>query len=320
MPRNLHVLDRIPHETNKGFVQFKSTVQMAKGEKVFNKISYDVRKIEHSYSLEIIRPLLISQSIPISDRSGTSIYSIRFPIKARLLDYNKFIDNAVGTSPVKNVNEAAARNFSTGLANMRYNNKKEIWIDGSGSARDNLQLDTNNQRLVVVFQTRNIEIPIEPGKVTPVNLIFRGSWMTDGDVMQFEGNLLFVTVGEPLPIKVVTKNLIQGTYQGPKTYPTSMTDLFAKAAEAAINIGWEEVSRDSATGQLVFVKKRFPGEPAFYTIGIYALSDHEAGLTISSDGFRQRWGSINANICVEHINAYFAALDDLVSGRLKPAT
>jgi len=59
---------------------------------------------------------------------------------------------------------------------------------------------------------------------------------------------------------------------------------------------------------------QFEGDLLSVTVGVYALSDHEAGLTISSDGFWQRWGSVNTNICVvQHINAYFAALDGLMA-------
>jgi len=303
---NLHVLDRLPHEENKGFVQFigETVNKPTEGSISWGQIPYKIEKREHSYTVDIVELPVAANSSPISDRVGTSTYIIKYPTKMLLLNYDAFVDGAVGSS------KGSVANLSSAIASVRYERKEDVWISEEDFQQENFNLDSS-QRRMIVYRIREIDVEVKRGLVTPVTLNYELS-LDKGDYQQqYSGMLLSVKTGVAAPIEFYT-DLAKGIYDKPKVYEAEFKKVFSKVLQTSKELEWEVIFSDKEHGKLILQKKRFPAEPLLYTIGVFKLKPMETGVSVSSDAAWQRWGSINTNISVENINIFYQKLDSVV--------
>lgn len=303
---NLHVLDRLPHEENKGFVEFvgETVNKTAEGSISWGQVPYKIEKREHSYTVDILELSVAATSKPISDRVGTSTYIIKYPTRMLLLNYDAFVDGAVGSS------KGAAANFSSAIASVRYEKKEDVWISEDDFKQEKFTLDSSQRRLIV-YRIREIDVEVKRGMVTPVNLNYELS-LDKGDYMQqYSGALLSVKTEVAVPIEFYA-DLAKGIYDKPKVYDAEFEKVFSKVLQTSKELDMEVISSDEEHGKLILQKKRFPAEPLIFTIGVFKLKPMKTGVSISSDAAWQRWGSINTNISVENINKFYQKLDYVV--------
>lgn len=301
---NLHILDRLPHEEEKGFVQIVGQTEQVgtQGSSIFwGQLTYSIMKSEHNYTVDILEIPVSMTSKPISDRPGSNYYIIKFPKKVLLLNPDTYIGEGGG----------ASENFASAIGSVLYSKKEDVWVSEDDFKQENFELKSGQKRLVI-YALEKIKVEIKKGMVSPVTLKYQVSLDQDGTVQQYTGNLISVETEKPTPIEFF-EDLPKGIFRGPKIYKVNFEKLFSKILETSKKLDWDVEYSGKDEGKLIFKISRFPANSLFFTVGIYKLEDEKTGVTISSDSIWQRWGSFNTNISVENINNFFKTLDETVN-------
>ncbi|MFO7667528.1 MAG: hypothetical protein R6V76_12970 [Desulfobacterales bacterium] len=302
--KNLHVHDRIPQEQQKGYVQFISNVQKDNVRSIPYVFEYVISEKKHNHMIPIHTGPIQIQSPPISDRIGRQTYLIRYPtrvISNTLEEYNSRFARQALQGLIPRFLEAAM--------------SKVVWIDESKVTEDDLNIKLS-QAAVVVYQTKQIEIPIEPDKITPVSIVYRisrdnQSNANSGNPAVFRGEITSLKAEPSYPVKNVVK--IKRVI---KVYPTRFADdyktVFTKTIDTANNLEWEILHKNESDGQLILKKNRFGANPLVFSVGVYSDESGKTNVDISSDLPWQRWGSMNTELSLKHMNEFYTVLNDLL--------
>ena len=302
--KNLHVHDRIPQEQQKGYVQFLSNVQKDNATSIPYVFEYVISEKQHNHTIPIHTGPIQLQSPPISDHIGKRTYLIRYPtrvISNTLEEYNSRLGRQAVQGIVPRFIEAAI--------------SKVVWIDESKVTEDDLNIKLT-QAAVVVYQTKQIEVPIEPDNITPVSIVYRissdnQSVAYPGKPDVFRGEITSLKAEPSRPVKNVVK--ITGVLNA---YPTMFGDdyktVFAKTIDAANNLQWEILYKNESDGQVILKKNRFGANPLVFSVGVYSDESGKTNVDISSDLPWQRWGSMNTELSLKHINEFYTVLNNLL--------
>jgi len=88
---NLAIPDRIPHEVQKGYIQFQSVVNLENGKEeskqttvqnlpnAINQVMHSITKIESGMEVPIYEMPITLTMKPITDRAGNQVYNVGFP-------------------------------------------------------------------------------------------------------------------------------------------------------------------------------------------------------------------------------------------------
>ena len=88
---NLAIPDRIPHEVQKGYIQFQSVVNLENGKEeskqttvqnlpnAINQVKHSITKIEYGNEIPIYEMPITLTMKPITDRAGNQVYNVGFP-------------------------------------------------------------------------------------------------------------------------------------------------------------------------------------------------------------------------------------------------
>lgn len=285
--KNLHLLDRIPHEVqNKGYIQFQSEVSYggdsAKPNRGVQGLIHSILKIEYGNEIPIIGIPVTFTTKPITDRDGRQVYVIRYPKEI-----------SVKHSGVSAYDQAQYLDtFSKGVELGRPT------VIMPPSPKTDVKWTTAKQQF---------EIPVSEGMLTLVTLdllLYADKETAD----KFTGTLSFkVENPKPYPHK---SNLINPLATGPRTYKEQYDKVFSGVMQSLQKLGWSVEDKDQETGKIVAKISRFPGEPFFFTITLHPILDGKTQVDVSSDSLWQRWGSINTNLSVKKITQFYKKLDD----------
>lgn len=293
--------DRIPHESEKGYIKFFSAFDSDSREGL-KPPGYVVKKEENGYVLKIIDLGLPMESIPISDRIGEQKYIILYPdhVACRLNDGFK------GKTEAEKVA------------------MEEFEINDPFPLLSSMEWSRSSS-----FFPKEFLVTIEQNMVTPVGL---NSFFTfeqekrlvirekDGNLRKTEHTVkiysgtLKVKTGYPSSIAVVPEEEV--LFSGPRIYDVAPSDVFASALEAAGSLGWEVKETDEEHGHLlVEIPRMLEQNKVSFDVGIFAVESGKTIVDLSSHSGWQRWGSYNMALSREKMYKFYKTLDGLISAR-----
>jgi hypothetical protein len=286
--QNLHFSDRIPHETQKGFVVFSSTSE-AEPEMVNAMTLLQEQKII-GYQIYLKE---FNHKIPITAVGGIS---------------------SPKTSPVTitpgNHTLIIEYTFALGFSGMDDQVQKQVF----GEKALLMLKDFSGNSFAFYKKIKPMEIQLTIKKDQTTHVRFHSFFKIHNNGNAEKGPFLIevnATSDEPELTALTGFEILKGA-KGPGVYAGKYDEVYKKTCEAIETLGWEITKADADKGVIHVIIKRFPANPFVFTIGVNDLADGKIQVNVSSDSFWQRWGTINTGMSLEKINELYGKIDALM--------
>jgi len=280
--KNLHILDRIPHEKQKGYVTFSGTWK-SESAMLYGMLKYKISKKEFGHKVPIMTINIGSEiTIPITDVPGEHIYIIEYP---SIVAYPK--DGKPKT-------ETLTKLFGDKLVLnvLHFSDRPIAWFSK--------------------MDTKEIKLQIKNGQTTHIKLHLDFKLYEESSPEAGPFISTFSSDAEGPVLEAMTGFEILKNACGPRTYKSDYKNVFNNALKAIEKLHWTVVSSEKNNGKISIEIKRFPGNNYFFTIGVNQLEENKIRVDISSDASWQRWGSINTNMSLEKIKLFYNTLDAMI--------
>ncbi len=287
MPKNLHFLDRIPHEQQKGFVTFITEVE-GDDAKRYQRMTYSIEKIEQQHRVAACRPKAGDWQLSVTDRPGEHEYVIHYASEIGYAGQHGSADPAIYSGG--------------GLVGVLMSNKIEPWA--------------MKDRVAIKRQEHRVGIRVVENQTTVVRLRLKVSKPDNAGDSSGPPMTAQMTSSVEAPIRMVTSDcLILEGATGPRTYAAETSAVYDAAFDAAKGLGWRIDRANEVDKTLVAHITRFGSNPLEFDIGVHALPDGGARLDISSRMEWQKWGTYNTGMSLKRINQFYDAVDRRLTGR-----
>lgn len=282
MSKNLHLVDRIPHEIQKGYVQFECVYniqgKVEVSQIIFTDIKHTITKIEHGNEIDIYKAPIGYTMKPITDRVGEHVYIVKFPYK---VTFSKIGPNAFEKAQFVN-------NFSKGIINVQIIPK----ITANWEIRE-----------------EKVNLPVKEGMITLVKLDL--TFTPEKETNIYKGTLKY-SVEDPKPYQEKPIELVQDA-TGPRHYQNQYDEVFSGVIKTVEKLGWNLEDHNRASGRVVTKISRFSRSQMLFTIIIHQTNDARIRVDLSSNPLWQRLGSINTGKSIEKIAEFYRALDTILA-------
>jgi len=284
---NLHFHDRIPHETQKGYVVLSSTWQAEPGMEnvtdLFQEhgiIFYRIYKKEFNHKVPItgIGGMSPGNSSPVTVLPGDHIFIIEYP-------------------------------FASGFGGM----DEEVFKEVMGEAASGT-IKFSDQTILYYTKIMPMEIQVNIQKDHTTHIMLHGHFKiySKGDAKYGPYlTLLNTNLGKPVQTVVTGFEILEGA-NGPRVYNGNYNEIYGKTREAINTLGWEIENADESKGVISVTIKRFAANSFSFTIGVNDLGNGHIQVNVSSNSGWQRWGSINTGMSLDKINELYGKIDSLM--------
>jgi len=241
-----------------------------------------------------------------ANKAGKHVYYIKYPKKVLARNYESFFKDAGGGG------KGASANFAGAIANVRYHKMKILWIDEGDYSDEKFKLKSN-QKGIIIYGTKKIEIPIEIGMCTKIVSNYALKLVKDGKFRQYTGDLKSVKIGNTAPIYIfgdVKPATIENTkvlYKKAEIFLVNDQDLFNKVTKTSILLDWKIRYSNKDVGKLILAKSVL--EDTFYlSVDLLKQSDMRTLVTISAYSLMQNTENKASNLSQKYIDEFCTVL------------